>query len=38
MIKLLIINKIKKKLLNCAKEYYEINKERLREQASNKYR
>ena len=35
MIKLLII---KEKLLNQAKEYYENNKEGLREQAKNNYR
>ena len=39
MIKLLIIKKEKReKLLNQAKEYYESNKERLQEQARNKYR
>ena len=38
MIKLLIIKKIEKKLLNWAKEYYENNKKRLHEQAKNKYK
>ena len=38
MIKLLIIKKIEKKLLNWAKEYYENNKKRLQEQAKNKYK
>ena len=33
MIKLLIIKKNREKLLNRAKEYYENNKERLREQS-----
>ena len=38
MIKLFIIKKQRKKILNRAKEYYENNKERLGEKARNKYR
>ena len=34
----LLSNKQRKRLLNRAKEYYENNKEKLREPASNKYR
>ena len=36
--KKLIIKEREKKILNRANEYYENNKERLREQARNKYR
>ena len=38
MIKLFIIKKQRKRILNRAKEYYENNKERLGEKARNKYR
>ena len=38
MVKLLIITETEKRRLNRAKEYYQNNKERLKEQAKNKYR
>ena len=38
MRKLLIIKEIDKEVLNRAKEYYENNKQRLREHTRNKYR